>query len=418
MEIALELQDLDITDSLAGAALQPEISFVLPCLNESATIKDCIEQIHDTIDQLNTSAEIIVADNGSNDASPEIAWNMGARIVDAPIRGYGAALIFGCRAAKGNYIVIGDADGSYDFRQAIPMIQHLRQGFDLVIGTRFKGKIKPGAMPWLNRYLGNPVLTGILNLFYQSNLSDAHCGLRAFRRELFEHLDLQCTGMEFASEMIVKASLQGMRLTEVPITYFPDGRDRQPHLNPWRDGWRHLRFLLLYNPMWVYIWPGSFLLLFAISLNTALAYVGEGGFRLFNYLFIGPHWTIPATLAAVLGMQMLWLGVFTNVYSYQKGLSVHPKIDSWVTRLFTSEKLFVAGVVFVILGGLIEFNILLRWISTTFGELHSFSLGMYGLMWIMLGTQILTNGFFMSLLTQGIHTLKETELTNNRRHGR
>jgi len=418
MEIELELQDLDITDSLAGSGLKPEISFVLPCLNESATIANCIEQVHDTIDQLNTSAEIIVADNGSDDASPEIAWNMGARIIDAPIRGYGAALIFGCRAAKGDYIVIGDADGSYDFRQAIPMIKHLRQGFDLVIGTRFKGKIKPGAMPWLNQYLGNPVLTGILNLFYQSSLSDAHCGLRAFRREIFEHLDLQCTGMEFASEMIVKASLKGMSLTEVPITYFPDGRDHQSHLNPWRDGWRHLRFLLLYNPMWVYIWPGSFLLLFAISVNTALAYVGEDGFRLLNNLFIGPHWTIPATLAAIMGMQMLWLGVFTNVYSYQKGLSVRPKIDSWVTRLFTSEKLYIVGAVFLILGGLIGFNILFRWISTTFGELHSFTLGMYGLMWIMLGAQILTNGFFMSLLTQGIHTLKETELTNNRRHGR
>jgi glycosyltransferase involved in cell wall biosynthesis len=226
---------------------QIDLSVVIPCLNESATLPGCIASARDLILAAGCPGEIIVADNGSDDGSAEIARRMGVRVVDVVVRGYGAAAISGCRSARGRWIVMGDGDGSYNFCEALPMVERLRFGSDLVVGTRLRGRILPGAMPWKNRYLGNPALTGILNLLFRSGLSDAHCGLRAFTRDAFERMRLGCTGMEFASEMIVKATLLGMLREEVPITYAPDGRQRASHLRPWRDGWRHLRFLLLYG---------------------------------------------------------------------------------------------------------------------------------------------------------------------------
>src|SRR5882762_10355162 len=233
-----------------------ELSIVIPCLNEAETLATCIKKAQQSLREHNVEAEIIVADNGSTDGSQEIARALGASVVDISAKGYGNALMGGIATAHGKYIIMGDADDSYDFSALGPFIEQLRAGFDLVMGNRFIGGIKPGAMPPLHRYLGNPLLTFIGRLFFRSPIRDFHCGLRGFSKEAFLKLDLQTTGMEFASEMVVKATLQHLRLTEVATTLSPDGRSRPPHLRSWRDGWRHLRFLLLYSPRWLFLYPG------------------------------------------------------------------------------------------------------------------------------------------------------------------
>ena len=221
-----------------------EVSVVLPCLNEALTIGRCIDKANQSFARLDIKGEVVVADNGSTDGSQEIAWNHRAQVVSVQEKGYGSALKGGIAAAMGTYVIMGDADDSYDLGNLEPFLERLRGGDDLVIGNRFKGGIKPGAMPWLHRYVGNPILSGILNLFFHTPIADAHCGLRGFRKDAFLRLNLMTTGMEFASEMVVKAALQGQKMSEVPTILYPDGRDRPPHLRSFRDGWRHLRFLI------------------------------------------------------------------------------------------------------------------------------------------------------------------------------
>src|SRR5262245_31522790 len=237
----------------------PEVSVVMPCLNEARTVARCVAKARDCLARLGVHGEVVVADNGSNDGSPALARAEGARVVHVPERGYGAALQAGIAAAQGKFIIMGDADDSYDFSALDPFIERLRQGDELVMGNRFKGGIKPGAMPWLHRYVGNPVLSGVLNLFFHTPIGDAHCGLRVFRKDSYERLNLTTPGMEFASEMVVKASLLLQKISEVPIVLHPDGRDRAPHLRSFRDGWRHLRFLLLMCPLWLYLIPATVL---------------------------------------------------------------------------------------------------------------------------------------------------------------
>ena len=228
----------------------------MPCLNESATVGICVKKVLDAMDRHGIRGEVIVADNGSTDGSREIAAELGARVVPIETRGYGSALRGGIAAARGRFVLMGDADDSYDFSHLGAFVGKLREGYDLVMGNRFQGGILPGAMPPLHRYLGNPVLTGIGRLFFKSPVGDFHCGLRAFRKDAIERLGLRTLGMEFASEMVVKATAFGLRITEIPTTLSPDGRDRTPHLRTWRDGWRHLRFLLLYSPRWLFLYPG------------------------------------------------------------------------------------------------------------------------------------------------------------------
>jgi len=229
-----------------------EVTVLLPCLNEARTVGKCVAKAMAALRRLGVAGEVVVADNGSTDGSQKLAIAAGARVIVAERRGYGAALLAGIAAAEGRFIIMGDADDSYDFSNIDPFIERLRAGDDLVMGNRFKGGIKPGAMSWHHRYIGNPVLTGILNLFYRTGVRDAHCGLRAFRKDSCQRLGLRTTGMEFASEMVVKAALHGQKISEVPIILYPDGRDRRPHLRSFRDGWRHLRFLLLLCPLWLY----------------------------------------------------------------------------------------------------------------------------------------------------------------------
>ncbi len=382
-----------------------EVSFVLPCLNERATLADCIEQARQVIYALGVPGEVIVADNGSTDGSQEIACRMGAHLVEVPVRGYGAALIYGCRAASGKTIVMADSDASYDLREAIPLLEKIQEGFDLVVGSRLRGKILPGAMPWKNRYLGNPALTGILNLFFHSGLSDAHSGLRAFTREAFERMDLRCTGMEFASEMIVKAVLTGLRRAEIPITYLPDGRNRPSHLRPWRDGWRHLRFLLLYSPSSMYMVPGMILFALGLALNTVLNLIPEDSYLTFGSIFFGTHWTVPATLAAVFGLQIVFLGLISLMYSVQTGLYPQPGWFARIADKISLELGLVMGLLCLLAGAGFESVILVGWIHSGFGALAEYRLALYGLMWILLGLESLFNSFILGLLAQGVTIL-------------
>src|SRR2546421_10619744 len=280
-----------------------EVSVVMPCLNEARTVGRCVSKAKACLERLGVHGEVVVADNGSSDGSPDLARAAGARVVPVTRKGYGAALQGGIEAARGAYIIMGDADDSYDFNDLGPFIDRLRHGDELVMGNRFKGGIRPGAMPWLHRYVGNPVLTGILNMFFHTPIGDAHWGLRGFRKDAYQRLHLTTPGMEFASEMVVKASLMRQKISEVPIVLHPDGRDRPPHLRSFRDGWRHLRFLLLMCPLWLYLIPSGILL--------------GGGLGLMAWLTAGPrtvlgvefdvHTLLLGALCVIVGYQTLWL---------------------------------------------------------------------------------------------------------------
>src|SRR6185503_16780874 len=278
-----------------------ELSVLMPCLNEAETLATCIKKAQKALDDLQVNGEVVIADNGSTDGSPEIAASLGARVIHVAQKGYGSALLGGIKAARGKYIIMGDADDSYDFTNLGPFLEKLRAGYDLVMGNRFKGGIAPNAMPPLHKYLGNPVLTGIGRLFFRSPCGDFHCGLRGFSKAAIQRLDLRTTGMEFASETVVKASLHRLRITEVPTTLSVDGRNRRPHLHTWRDGWRHLRFLLLYSPRWLFLYPGASLFLSGVAgmmwLLPAPRHVGMVGLDI--------HTLFYASLAVVVGFQLM-----------------------------------------------------------------------------------------------------------------
>lgn len=253
-----------------------DVTILLPCLNEIQSLPHCVTNAHAALRRIEAeygfTGEILVADNGSTDGSQALAMSLGARVEPVPVRGYGAALIAGCHAARGRFILMGDADGSYDFNDGVAMIGKLAEGSALCMGSRFDGGISPGAMPWKNRHIGNPLLTGMLNLFFRSGINDAHCGLRAIRKESFQRLRLSGTGMEFASEMVIKAALLKLPISQVPAKLLPDLRERAPHLRPWRDGWRHLRYLLMLSPTWVFGVPA----LAAIGLSAVILLVAIG----------------------------------------------------------------------------------------------------------------------------------------------
>jgi glycosyltransferase involved in cell wall biosynthesis len=374
-----------------------EISVVLPCLNESLTIGKCVAQIKDTFLANNIAGEIVVADNGSSDGSPEIAAALGACVVNERRKGYGAALRAGIKAARGKYVVMGDADCSYDFTDIPKFVTKLREGNDLVIGNRFRGGIKPGAMPPLHRYLGNPVLTGIGRLFFPNECGDFHCGLRAFTREAYERMRLRTTGMEFASEMIAKAVLQGMRITEVPTTLSPDERDRPPHLRSWRDGWRHLRFLLMYSPRWLFLYPGA--LLMALGLMVG-AWLLPGPQRL-GSITLDVHTLLYAAAAILIGFQAVLFAVFTKVFAMTSGLL--PPDERWdrLFSLFTLEKGLLTGGL-TLLGGIgVAGYSVLQWEGAHFGALQPVQLiraVACALVLMVVGVQLGLSSFFLSIL--------------------
>ncbi len=367
-----------------------ELTILMPCLNEAATVGACVDAGIAALRASGTAGEVVVADNGSTDGSREIAAAHGARVVPVDELGYGAALGAGIAAARGRYVVMADADQSYDFLQAGAYLAKLREGYDLVMGNRFQGGIAPGAMPALHRHLGNPVLSGLGRLFFGSPVGDFHAGMRGFRREAILGLDLRTTGMEFASEMIVRASLAGLRITEVPTTLSPDRRGRPPHLRTWRDGWRHLRFLLLYSPRWLFLYPGMFLLAAGTIASALLIPTAR------------VHTLVYAAAAVLIGFQTVLFALFTKIYAINEGLLPEdPRFDR-IFRVATLEAGLAVGGLLLLAGLAGSIWALAVWDATSFGELDPSALTMriviVSATASALGFQTILSSFFFSIL--------------------
>ncbi|MEE9194205.1 MAG: glycosyltransferase family 2 protein [Alphaproteobacteria bacterium] len=369
----------------------------MPCLDEAETIAICIEKARGYMERCGISGEVLIADNGSTDGSQAIAESLGARVVPIPKKGYGSALLGGILAAKGQYVIMGDADDSYDFSDLDYFIEKLREGHDLVMGNRFKGGIKPGAMPPLHRYLGNPVLTGFGRLFFKSPVGDFHCGLRGFNRQAIQNLGLTSSGMEFASEMVVKATLQDLRIAEVPTTLSPDGRTRAPHLRSWRDGWRHLRFLLLFSPRWLFLYPGASLM--ALGLLSMIWLLP--GPRHLGGLTLDVHTLVYSAAAIVCGFQAVAFALFTKIYAIDAGLLPRDPRIVKLGELFSLEIGLVVGSV-LLLGGLGASIFAVEiWGQSEFSDLDptvSMRIVLPGATAIILGLQIVFSSFFFSVL--------------------
>ena len=381
-------------------AEQIELSIVMPCLDEAETLEICIKKALGSLKENGIVGEVVIADNGSTDGSQEIAERNGARVVAVESKGYGAALQGGIAAARGRYVIMGDADDSYDFSNLMPFVEKLREGYELVMGNRFQGGIAPGAMPPLHRYLGNPVLTGIGRLFFRSPSGDFHCGLRGFNRESVLSLDLQTTGMEFASEMVVKATLMKLRITEVPTTLSPDGRSRAPHLRSWRDGWRHLRFLLMFSPRWLFLYPG--MLLMVVGLVSLLALI-PGAVHIGAFAF-DVNTMLYAAAAIFIGYQSLIFAVFTKIYAVSEGLMPE---DERLNRLFGVVQLetgLIAGLLLVVFGLAASAWAVADWGAASFGELdpqQTLRLIIPAVLSLTIGFQTILSSFFLSVLGLG-----------------
>lgn len=374
-----------------------ELSIVMPCLNEAETLESCITKARKSLEELDIIGEIIVADNGSTDGSQAIGARLGARVVSIDAKGYGSAVMGGINAARGKFIIMGDADDSYDFSNLGPFVEKLRDSCDLVMGNRFKGGIEPGAMPPLHRYLGNPVLSAIGRLFFHTPAGDFHCGLRGFRKDAVMALDLRTTGMEFASEMVVKATLKRMRVAEVPTTLRLDGRSRRPHLRSWRDGWRHLRFLLLFSPRWLFLYPGLLLMFFGTFAGAWLlqgpVFVGSIGFDIQTLLY--------AAVAIVIGFQAIVFAMFTKVFATSEGLlPADPRVDR-LFRNISLERGIVVGVLLLLAGIGGSIYAVSFWDEKSFGPLDpskTLRIIIPSITSLILGCQILLSSFFLSVL--------------------
>jgi glycosyltransferase involved in cell wall biosynthesis len=374
-----------------------EISVVMPCLNEARTLEACISKARRSLQDEGVEGEIIVADNGSTDGSQELAERLGARVVHVRPRGYGAALAAGISEARGRFVIMGDSDDSYDFGNLGSFLQELRQGYDLVMGNRFRGGIMRGAMPPSHRHLGNPVLTALGRLFFKSHCGDFYCGQRGFRKDAVMALDLQSQGMEYALEMLVKATMMGLRIGEVPVTLSPDGRDRAPHLRTWRDGWRSLRFLLVYSPRWLFLYPSIFLMGLGLSVGAWLLAGGGqvGGSRL------DIHTLVYCSAAVIVGFQLFAFSVFGKMLAITSGL--HPKnerIERHLTGRVVEVGLLV-GIGLLVAGLSASGYAVSRWADARFGDLDPFRMMRIivpAALSLSLGTQVIFSSFYLSLL--------------------
>lgn len=380
-----------------GASAPLELSVVIPCLNEAETLAVCIDKARAFIERRGIAGEVVVGDNGSTDGSQEIAVRHGARVVPVPLRGYGAALQGACRAARGRYLIMGDADDSYDFSDLTPILERLRAGDDLVMGNRFRGGIKPGAMPWKNRYIGNPALSGMGRLFFGTPIRDFHCGLRGFSADAFGRMDLRTTGMEFASEMVIKASVAAMRISEVPVTLSPDGRSRPPHLRPWRDGWRHLRFMLLYSPNWLFLIPGLALVAVGLAVGGWLL----PGPRQFFGAELDVHTLLYAGLAVLLGVQSVVFAFFARVLAVRDGLRPADGLFRFLTGKSRLELGLVVGAGLALAGLAGSVAAVLGWRQHGFGPLDPRSVlreVIPSFLAIAIGGQVILASFMMSVI--------------------
>lgn len=370
---------------------------MMPCLNEAETLDACLQKAFGFLRRHQIDGEVIVADNGSTDGSLDIAQRHGAKIVRVEQKGYGSAVMGGIHAAQGTYIIMGDADDSYDFSTLMPFLEQLRAGSDMVIGNRFRGGIAAGAMPFLHRYLGNPVLTAIGRIFFNSPCKDFHCGLRGFSRAAVVCLGLTCSGMEFASELIVKAHLKGLTITEVPTTLTKAGRSRPPHLKTWRDGWRHLRFLLLYSPRWLFLYPGLLLMACGLLVGAWLL----PGDQTIGTVTLGVHTLLYASLAIIIGFQSVIFAVFTKVFAITAGLLPE---DPWLEKAFhvlTLEVGLLIGTLLVgggLFGSIYAVNF---WKGRAFGALdpsETLRFVIPAFTALALGCQTILSSFFLSVL--------------------
>lgn len=379
-----------------------DVTIVFPCLNEAQTLPHCIDNARSALEMLEPdglTGEIVVADNGSTDGSHEIAVSLGARVVPVAARGYGNALRGGIAGALGRYVVMGDCDGSYDIREAVPMVRQLCQGYDLCLGTRLRGRILPGAMPWKNRHIGNPVLTGVLNLLFRSGLSDAHCGLRAVTKEAADRLHLTSEGMEFASEMVIKAALLDLKRTELPITLHPDRRDRAPHLRPWRDGWRHLRYLFMLSPIWLFMVPAAALSLFGLTLLGLLLTRPEGETMVrLGPAWIGPHWLPLAGAALSISHMLILFGVAAQFYGSREGYRPPLSMSGLMRRLLSLEGSLALGLGMIVAGGAAAAGIAGAWAGSGFGSLDRLPELTAATALLGIGVQQVFGGFLLSVI--------------------
>jgi hypothetical protein len=371
----------------------------MPCLNEAETIEVCVTKAMGYLARSGVAGEVLIADNGSTDGSQAMAQALGARVVSIPEKGYGAALIGGIAAARGRFVIMGDADDSYDFENLDGMIDHLRRGADLVMGNRFQGGIAPGAMPPLHRYLGNPVLSFIGRLFFSIPVGDFHCGLRGFSREAMLGLRLQSPGMEFASEMVVKAALNGLRIEETPTTLKPDGRSRPPHLKTWRDGWRHLRFLLLHSPRWLFIYPG--LTLFTLGLCGSVLLAG-GAHRFTPTIELDIHSLVVACFSILIGVQLVMFGALARRYQTLEG--VLPPTANFQKFLFglNLEPILQAALIIFLLGAGGATFAVVHWAGSGFGPIHYYGVMrvlVLSLTGVAVAIQLAAAGFLASVFS-------------------
>ncbi len=382
-------------ETAAKADADLEVSVVLPCLNEAETVGTCVTAALETMHRLGLRGEVVVVDNGSEDGSPEIARAAGARVVLEPRRGYGNALRRGAEEARGELLVMADADDSYDLSELGRFVDELRAGADLVMGSRVLGRIEAGAMPWLNRRIGNPLLSGILNLFFKGRVSDAHCGMRALTRQAYRRMKASAPGMEFASEMVIKASLANMRIVDIPVTLRRDGRAAHgPHLRPLRDGWRHLRFMLLHSPTWLFLIPGAVLMLLGLVPLIAL---GWGPVRI-GVLTFDYHYMLVGSLLSILGFQVVMTGLFAKAYTHGAGLyAADPLIES-MQRHFNLERGIAVGALLFAAGFVLDLRILVRWLQSGMGALNAIRPATQASTLMIIGAQTIFSSFFLSLL--------------------
>ena len=389
-----------MTEAAAPPPRPIEVTILMPCLNEAETLAECVRKARLGLERCGVQGEVLVADNGSTDGSVAIAEKSGARVVRVKERGYGSALRGGIDAARGKWVIMGDADDSYDFSEIDGFIQKFREGFDLIMGCRLPsggGTILPGAMPWKNRWIGNPILSLVGRVFFNCPARDFHCGLRGFTREACRKMDLKTAGMEFASEMVIKATLKSLRIAEVPITLHPDGRSRPPHLKPWRDGWRHLRFMLIYSPRWLFLMPGLVLALLGLVCGSALA---VGPLRVAGVAFDAGTLAV-ASLFVITGGQLVAFAFFTKVFAIGEGLLPQDTKFARVFHYFSLEKGIVLGSLLLLLGLGLLGHALWAWKEVKFGMLpfgENLRRLIPAVTLVAMGIQIVFSSFFLSIL--------------------
>jgi glycosyltransferase involved in cell wall biosynthesis len=382
----------------ASKADELELTILMPCLNEAETIAVCIGKAQGFLRKAKISGEVLIADNGSTDGSQQIAADLGARVVPVSQKGYGAALLGGIAAARGRYVVMGDADDSYDFSELDAFLARLRAGAELVMGNRFRGGIEAGAMPPLHRYLGNPVLSYLGRLFFRIDLGDFHCGLRGFNTASIRALNLRTTGMEFASEMVVRSALAGLRTEEVPTTLKPDGRSRPPHLKTWRDGWRHLKFLLMYNPRWLFVIPGMTLCGLGVLISMLLFF---GPLYLADNLSLDLNTFVAACFMVVTGVQLVTFGVLSRYYAEITGILPSNTRSDWIMRHISTDRLAIDAGILLLAGALFFGYAIMSWASLGFGPLPDPGIPrivVLGLTLIVIGLQVFFSAFLLGVL--------------------